>query len=76
MNNLAQPESVESIKAAFTEDKMNFTLAMMKEAAECRLARREAANAPARREVFAGRNDPCPCGSGKKFKKCCLRGMI
>jgi uncharacterized protein YecA (UPF0149 family) len=21
----------------------------------------------------AGRNDPCPCGSGKKFKKCCLR---
>jgi len=24
---------------------------------------------PARR---VGRNDPCPCGSGKKFKKCCL----
>lgn len=21
-----------------------------------------------------GRNDPCPCGSGKKFKKCCLQG--
>jgi hypothetical protein len=21
-----------------------------------------------------GRNDPCPCGSGKKYKKCCLRG--
>jgi hypothetical protein len=20
-----------------------------------------------------GRNNPCPCGSGKKFKKCCLR---
>ena len=20
-----------------------------------------------------GRNDPCPCGSGKKFKKCCLK---
>ncbi len=20
-----------------------------------------------------GRNDPCPCGSGKKFKKCCIR---
>jgi hypothetical protein len=19
-----------------------------------------------------GRNDPCPCGSGKKFKKCCM----
>ena len=21
-----------------------------------------------------GRNDPCPCGSGKKHKKCCLVG--
>jgi SWIM/SEC-C metal-binding protein len=21
----------------------------------------------------AGRNDPCPCGSGLKFKKCCLK---
>jgi uncharacterized protein YecA (UPF0149 family) len=20
-----------------------------------------------------GRNDPCPCGSGKKFKRCCGR---
>jgi tetratricopeptide (TPR) repeat protein len=20
-----------------------------------------------------GRNDPCPCGSGKKYKQCCLR---
>jgi hypothetical protein len=27
---------------------------------------------PIRREApKAGRNDPCPCGSGKKFKKCC-----
>ena len=25
---------------------------------------------PARQEV--GRNHPCPCGSGKKYKKCCL----
>lgn len=22
----------------------------------------------------AGRNDPCPCGSGKKFKRCCANG--
>jgi uncharacterized protein YecA (UPF0149 family) len=20
-----------------------------------------------------GRNDPCPCGSGKKFKQCCAK---
>ncbi|NCN27328.1 YchJ family protein [bacterium] len=24
-----------------------------------------------RDEPKVGRNDPCPCGSGKKFKKCC-----
>ena len=28
--------------------------------------------APARAKV--GRNDPCPCGSGLKYKKCCGRG--
>lgn len=22
-----------------------------------------------------GRNDPCPCGSGRKFKKCCKHKM-
>ncbi len=26
---------------------------------------------PVRAETKVGRNDPCPCGSGKKFKKCC-----
>jgi preprotein translocase subunit SecA len=28
--------------------------------------------APVQREMpKVGRNDPCPCGSGKKYKKCC-----
>jgi len=40
------------------------------------LARREEfepGKAPVRRsETHVGRNDPCPCGSGKKYKKCCL----
>ena len=26
------------------------------------------------REPKIGRNDPCPCGSGKKYKKCCGKG--
>ncbi len=26
---------------------------------------------PAVSDSRTGRNDPCPCGSGKKFKKCC-----
>jgi SEC-C motif-containing protein len=24
-------------------------------------------------QAKVGRNDPCPCGSGKKYKQCCLR---
>ncbi|SES05464.1 SEC-C motif-containing protein [Salipaludibacillus aurantiacus] len=26
-----------------------------------------------RKEIKVGRNEPCPCGSGKKYKKCCMR---
>ncbi|NLG53651.1 MAG: preprotein translocase subunit SecA [Clostridiales bacterium] len=26
---------------------------------------------PVRKDKKPGRNDPCPCGSGKKYKKCC-----
>lgn len=25
----------------------------------------------AKRERSVGRNDPCPCGSGRKYKRCC-----
>ena len=28
-----------------------------------------------RKEKKIGRNDPCPCGSGKKYKKCCGRNV-
>ena len=32
-------------------------------------------NLPKKRELpKVGRNDPCPCGSGRKFKACCGRG--
>jgi uncharacterized protein YecA (UPF0149 family) len=35
----------------------------------------EYAPAPMRRPApKVGRNEPCPCGSGKKFKKCCGTG--
>ncbi len=31
---------------------------------------------PNRSEPRIGRNEPCPCGSGKKYKKCCGRGNV
>jgi len=36
------------------------------------LTPRDASIEPAYAGVRVGRNDPCHCGSGKKFKKCCL----
>lgn len=40
------------------------------------LARREdelpVSEPVSRSEIPVGRNDPCPCGSGRKYKKCCL----
>lgn len=42
------------------------------------LSTEESIGAPAGRPLVdplrhVGRNDPCPCGSGRKYKKCCLR---
>jgi uncharacterized protein len=60
-------EEVESLKQAVTEN--------VREIHAFWLARREKtmpARSPAHAESRPGRNDPCPCGSGKKYKKCCL----
>ena len=37
---------------------------------EAMIERMEGSMSQARKKI--GRNDPCPCGSGKKYKKCCL----
>jgi hypothetical protein len=34
---------------------------------------RPAAETIIRHQPKVGRNDPCPCGSGKKYKKCCMK---
>lgn len=36
-----------------------------------RLFREQKQSGTVRKEKKIGRNDPCPCGSGKKYKKCC-----
>ncbi len=38
------------------------------------LARRSGWTLPRRNPPKTGRNDPCPCGSGKKYKQCCGAG--
>ncbi|MBE6244741.1 MAG: preprotein translocase subunit SecA [Bacteroidales bacterium] len=38
--------------------------------------RQERSNQPVHVEKKVGRNDPCPCGSGKKFKNCHGKGLV
>ena len=37
--------------------------------------RQPAAKQPVKAAPKVGRNDPCPCGSGKKYKNCCGKGL-
>ncbi len=56
------PEEIEQRQTEGPED----------EDADSEEAAPEAGPAPLQPGSPAGRNDPCPCGSGKKYKKCCL----
>jgi len=53
----AVPDAVVSIHAYWLEHRTNPAAGLT--------------SMPVRREQKVGRNDPCPCGSGKKYKKCC-----
>lgn len=38
-----------------------------------RIKKEYSASGTVRKEEEIGRNDACPCGSGKKYKKCCMK---
>ena len=38
--------------------------------------RAQQSHQPVVKDKLPGRNDPCPCGSGKKFKNCHGRGLV
>ena len=40
-----------------------------------RLYKEQKESGTIRKEKKIGRNDPCPCGSGKKYKKCCGKNV-
>ena len=55
------------------ENKQDATSQMSQVAA--RDTRENAKQEPMKSEKIIGRNDPCPCGSGKKYKHCCGRNL-
>lgn len=54
-----------------------FEKASVKRKARAELASKTEYNAtPIVKEDKIGRNEPCPCGSGKKYKKCCIASQF
>ena len=47
--------------------------AIFSEEEQKKLYKEQKESTTVRKEKKVGRNDPCPCGSGKKYKKCCGR---
>ena len=58
---IAEPEQVEEVNPARTSSKLSYSHS------EGGSAKQPTRNV----ESKVGRNDVCPCGSGKKYKKCC-----
>ena len=64
----------------YTESKQNLTQEQMTDpnqaAAAAQDTRAQQSRTPIIKDKMPGRNDPCPCGSGKKFKNCHGRGLV
>ena len=61
------PDNVDEVRRSFAED-IPLVLPALRKFAQIRTGD-NAETAPPSRKV--GRNEPCPCGSGKKYKRCC-----
>ncbi len=65
----AAPEPAARPRQQYKEEKAELVDKAQKAAAS--RDTREARQEPVRAEKTVGRNDPCPCGSGLKYKNCC-----
>lgn len=73
------PEKADAVAAAFAGSRrverapVGSAVGAQTDVSRLQTNRGEAAETrsePVRAEVKVGRNDPCPCGSGRKYKKC------
>ena len=74
----AEPEKTQP-REQYTETKRDLNEEQMTDpnqaAAAARDTRSRQPQTPVVKDKLPGRNDPCPCGSGKKFKNCHGRGL-
>jgi len=68
---IASPETLDEI---LDEDAavIPHTILLLRKLARMRFAK-QPATVDIQRPGKTGRNDPCPCGSGRKYKRCCAR---
>ena len=75
----AEPE-MPTQRPQYTENKRNMSDEQLTDpnqaAAAAHDTRAQQPHTPIVKEKLPGRNDPCPCGSGKKFKNCHGRGLV
>ncbi len=64
---------VKELEAVFKENGWEYTIDLEPDKPEDIAALEILQNPPQTRvaEAKVGRNEPCPCGSGKKYKRCC-----
>jgi preprotein translocase subunit SecA len=60
---LVQIRREEEVERIEEKQRQNYTMSRGEDTPAAATVKRVAAK--------VGRNDPCPCGSGKKYKKCC-----
>ena len=76
----AGPEPAQRPRQQYTENKPTVEQEQMSDpnmrAAAAHDTRAQQPRTPIVKEKMPGRNDPCPCGSGKKFKNCHGRGLV
>lgn len=76
----AGPEPAQRPHQQYTENKPTVEQEQMSDpnmrAAAAHDTRAQQPRTPIVKEKMPGRNDPCPCGSGKKFKNCHGRGLV
>ena len=67
-------------RSQYTESKQSLSQEQMSDpnqaAAAAQDTRAQQPRTPIVKEKLPGRNDPCPCGSGKKFKHCHGKGLV
>ena len=66
-------DRAKELESVFTENGWHYTIELDPDKPEDIVALEILRNPPKTRiaDKKVGRNEPCPCGSGKKFKKCC-----